>query len=227
MDNVFAILRAIIMTYDEHNIKGYKTYMYDGVNSFIKTKDAYILYFHEDLPQTLDILHTPFGRIKVSCGSMEESAIYQPALYQTALYQIIYDKILMRIGGVFITPCIMIIKRVDELSIPYPLIMTKYSDEQIHSLFLPISFSLIKQNEYNSEIERLVSLGQIQDELGILNNIVLEQDYYDAIDTIFTMKMYSIKETNYFRKTSKVKTKYEHILGLLLLTDTKIKGLTY
>lgn len=221
MDNVFAILRAIIMTYDEHNIKGYKTYMYDGVNSFIKTKDAYILYFHEG-SQTLDILHTPFGRIKVSCGSMEESELYQPALYQ-----IIYDKILMRIGGVFITPCIMIIKRVDELSIPYPLIMTKYSDEQIHSLFLPISFSLIKQNEYNSEIERLVSLGQIQDELGILNNIVLEQDYYDAIDTIFTMKMYSIKETNYFRKTSKVKTKYEHILGLLLLTDIKIKGLTY
>jgi hypothetical protein len=217
MDNTFAILRAIIMTYDEHNIKGYKTYMYDGVNSFIKTKDAYILYFHEDLPQTLDILHTPFGRIKVSCGCMEDPS----------LYQIIYDKILMRIGGVFITPCTMIIKKVDDMQIPYPLIMTKYTSEQIHSLFLPISFSLIKHNEYNSEIERLVSLGQIQDELGILNNIVLEQDYYDAIDKLFKMKMYSSAETNYFRKTSNVKTKYEHILGLLLLTDIKIKGLSY
>lgn len=222
MDNVFAILRAIIMTYDAHNIKGYKTYMYDGVNSFIKTKDAYILYFHKDLPQTLDILHTPFGRIKVSCGFMEESAIYQPALYQ-----IIYDKILMRIGGVFITPNILIIKKVDELSIPYPLIMTNYTSEQIYSLFLPSSITLIKNDEYNSEIERLVSLGQIQDEVGILNNIVLEQDYYDAIDKIFTMKMYSSKETNYFKKTAKLNSKYEHILGLLLLTDTKIKGLTY
>jgi len=219
MEHVFAILRAIIMTYNEHNITGYKCYMYDGLNPFIKTKDAYILYFDEGSPQTLDVLFTPYGRIKVSCGFMEDSS----------LYQIIYDKILMRIGGVFITPTTMIIKRADEITIPYPLIMTntQYTTEQIKNLFCPLSTSLLKNNEYNSEIERLVLLGTIKDDLDILNNIVLEQDYYDAIDRLFKIKMYSSDETNYFRKTSKVKTKYEHILGLLLLTDTPIKGLTY
>lgn len=219
MEHVFTILRAIIMTYNEHNITGYKVYMYDGLNPFIKTKGSYILYFDEGSPKTLDVLFTPYGRIKVSSGFIQDPE----------LYQIIYDKILMRIGGVFITPTTMIIKRADEIAIPYPLIMTNshYTSSQIKELFCPLSTTLFKNNEYNSEIERLVLLGTIKDDLGILNNIVSEQDYYDAIDSLFKIKMYTSDETNYFRKTSKLNTKYEHILGLLLLTDTQIKGLTY
>jgi hypothetical protein len=82
-------------------------------------------------------------------------------------------------------------------------------------------------NIYNDEIKRVLSLGIIQDDLNILNEIDDDQDYFDAIDKIFKLQMYSSEETNQFRKTARIENKYAHILGLLLLTDTPIKGITY
>jgi hypothetical protein len=221
MDHAFAILKTIVMTYNEHNITTYKQFMYDGFNTFISTKNSYLLYFNVG---SLDSLVTPYGTIKVS-GFIESNE----------LYQTIYDKILMRIKGTFIKPniyVIQLIENINEVKIPYPLLKsTPYTDDEIKTLYIlkPVicAFSKTNGNVYNAEIDRLVSLGIIQDELGILNKISDEQSYYDAIDTIFSMKMYTSEETNIYRRTPKLQHKYSHILGLLMLTDTPIKGLTY
>jgi len=221
MDHAFAILKTIIMTYNEHNITTYKQFMYDGFNTFISTKNSYLLYFNVG---SLDSLVTPYGTIKV--GGFIES---------NELYQTIYDKILMRIKGTFIKPNIYVIQLIEntnEIKIPYPLLKsTPYTDDEIKTLYIlkPVicAFSKTNGNVYNAEIERLVSLGIIQDELGILNKISDEQSYYESIDTIFSMKMYTSEDTNIYRRTPKLQHKYSHILGLLMLTDTPIKGLTY
>jgi hypothetical protein len=219
MEHVFEILRAIIMTYNKHNIIGYKCHLYDGVNPFIKTKACYMLYFQKDSTDTLEALHTPFGKIKLYNSIITEDVV---------IYKTIYDEILSCIKGVFISRDILIIKQVNDVSIPYPLIMTnaEYTPHQIQDLFVPTSM-ITTSEVYNSEIERLVSLGVIEDEFGILNKINTEQEYYDAIDDIFKLKMYMSEDSTYFIKTSIFKNKYKHILGLLLLTDTKIRGLTY
>lgn len=221
MDHAFAILKTIVMTYNEHNITTYKQFMYDGFNTFISTKNSYLLYFNVG---SLDSLVTPYGTIKVS-GFIESNE----------LYQTIYDKILMRIKGTFIKPniyVIQLIENINEIKIPYPLLKsTPYTDDEIKTLYIlkPVicAFSKTNGNVYNAEIERLVSLGIIEDELGILNKISDEQSYYDSIDTIFSMKMYTSEEINIYRRTPKLQHKYSHILGLLMLTDTPIKGLTY
>ena len=221
MDHAFAILKTIVMTYNEHNITTYKQFMYDGFNTFISTKNSYLLYFNVG---SLDSLVTPYGTIKV--GGFIESK---------ELYQSIYDKILMRILGTFIKPNIYVIQLIEntnEIKIPYPLLKsTPYTDDEIKTLYIlkPVicAFSKTNGNVYNAEIDRLVSLGIIQDELGILNKISDEQTYYESIDTIFSMKMYTSEESNIYRRAPKIQHKYSHILGLLLLTDTPIKGLTY
>ena len=68
MEQVFQILRVIIMTYNDNNISGYKPFMYEGVSPFISTKDSYILCFQEDHTTTLESLHTPYGKIKICCA---------------------------------------------------------------------------------------------------------------------------------------------------------------
>ena len=221
MDHAFAILKTIIMTYNEHNITTYKQFMYDGFNTFISTKNSYLLYFNVG---SLDSLVTPYGTIKV--GGFIESK---------ELYQTIYDKLLMRITGTFIKPNIYVIQLIEntnEIKIPYPLLKSReYTDDEIKTLYIlkPVicAFSKTNGSVYNSEIERLVSLGIIQDDLEILNKISDDQTYYDTIDTIFSMKMYTSEESNIYRRAPKIQHKYSHILGLLLLTDTPIKGLTY
>lgn len=220
MEHAFAILRTIIMTYNEHNIKGYKTFMYDGFSTFISTKNSYILYFNEY--RSLDSLHTPYGKIKVCCEFIENN-------------DTIYDKILTRLKGTFITSSIYVIHTVDSSPVPYPLIKGSpyvYTEDEITKTFYIIkpvicAFSKTNGNVYNYEIERLVSLGIIQDDIGILTQIKKDDAYFEAIDAIFNMKMYTSNETNIYRKTPKLQHKYSHILGLLLLTDTKIKGITY
>ena len=225
MEHAFAILKTIIMTYNEHNITTYKQFMYDGFNTFISTKNSYLLYFNVG---SLDSLVTPYGTIKV--GGFIES---------NELYQTIYDKILIRIMGTFIKPNIYVIQllnqsieNINEIKIPYPLLKSRqYTDDEIKTLYIlkPVicAFSKTNGNVYNAEIERLVSLGIIQDDLGLLNKLGDDQSYYETIDTIFSIKMYTSEETNIYRRTPKLQHKYSHILGLLLLTDTPIKGLTY
>ena len=61
----------------------------------------------------------------------------------------------------------------------------------------------------------------------MLKQLKREESYFESIDAIFTMKMYTSEETNIYRRTPKLQHKYSHILGLLLLTDTPIKGVTY
>ena len=224
MENMLAILRVIIMIYNEHNITGYKSYMADGVNSFMSTKNTYILYFNQFSPKTLETLDTPYGKIKVSSGG------YIP----NELDPIIYNKIFNRIKGQFINPYTFIINRVDDIPISVPLIKsTYYTDDEITNTFYIVkpyvcAFSNTNGNLYNYEIERLVSLGIIDDEEGLLRKIrVNEQAYYDAIDAICEKKMYCNKDIIELRKSPRLYHKYIHILGLLLLTDTPIKGLTY
>jgi len=215
MEQVFQILRVIIMTYNDNNINGYKPFMYDGVSPFISTKDSYILCFQEGDPTSLESLHTPYGKIKICCG-------YIP----NELTEVIYDTILTRIKGVFIRPYILIIKSVDYVNIHVPLIKSRaYDDADMATLYRIREYNAF--NKYNDEIERLVSLGIIQDDLNILNEITTDQSYFDAIDKLFKIKMYTTEETNRFRKTARIENKYAHILGLLLLTDTHIRGLTY
>ena len=221
MEQLFQILRVIIMTYNDHNITGYKPFMYDGVSPFIPTKDSYILFFQEgdpttlDRPTILDSLHTPYGKIKICCDHIPNE-----------LNEVIYDAILTRIKGVFIRPYILIIKSVDYVSIPGPLIKSRaYDDADMATLYKVRECNSF--NKYNDEIERLVSLGIIQDDLNILNEITTDQSYFDAIDKLFKIKMHTTEETNRFRKTARIENKYAHILGLLLLTDTPIRGLTY
>jgi len=218
MEHAFAILKTIIMTYNEHHIKDYKSYMYDGFSTFISTKTSYILYFNEG---TLDSLHTPYGKIKISCGAINAE-----------LYEIIYDKILMRLKGTFITPTTYVIQTVDSCPVPYPLLKSRqYTDDEITKTFYIIkpvicAYSKTNGNVYNYEIERLVSLGIIHDVTGMLKQLKRDDAYFEAIDAIFTMKMYTSEESNQFRKSPRMH-KYAHILGLLLLTDTPIKGVTY
>jgi hypothetical protein len=218
MEHAFAILKTIIMTYNEHDIKGYKTYMYDGFSTFISTKTSYILYFNEY--RSLDSLHTPYGKIKVCCDSIEH---VEP----------VYDKILMRLKGIFITPTIYIIHTVDSCPVPYPLVKSReHTEDEITKTFYIIkpvicAYSKTNGNVYNYEIDRLVSLGIIHDVTGMLKQLKREEAYFEAIDAIFTMKMYTSEETNIYRRTPKLQHKYSHILGLLLLTDTPIKGVTY
>lgn len=215
MEQVFQILRVIIMTYNDNNISGYKPFMYDGVSPFISTKDSYILCFQEGDPTSLESLHTPYGKIKICCG-------YIP----NELTEVIYDAILTRIKGVFIRPYILIIKSVDYVNIQVPLIKSRtYDDADMATLYRVREYNAF--NKYNDEIERLVSLGIIQDDLNILNEITTDQSYFDAIDKLFKIKMYTTEETNRFRKTARIENKYAHILGLLLLTDTPIRGITY
>ena len=213
MEHVFLILKAIASTYDEYGITEYKPYFYDGINTFISTKSSYILRIHEDT-NTLESLHTPYGKIMVCCNFISE------------LDKIFYIKLLSRIKGTFITSNCYVIHTVDSQPIPYPLLKSiPYSDDEINSFYVPCTNFRTNKIVYNSEIERLVSLGIIQDDLGLLNN--LEDDhYYTAIDKLFTMKMYSCQESNQFRKTPQT-TKYSNILGLLILTDTPIKGIKY
>lgn len=211
MEQVFQILRVIIMTYNENNITGYKPYIADGFSPFISTKDSYMLYFQEDNPMCLESLHTPYGKIKIYCEYIPDE-------------EVIYDAILTRIKGVFIRPYVLIIKNVDYETIQYPLIKSRaYDDADMTTLYKGREYN----DAYNYEIERLVSLGIIEDDLNILSNITDDQSYFDAIDTIFKIKMYTTEETNQFRKTARIENKYAHLLGLLLLTDTPIKGLTY
>ena len=218
MEHSFAILRSIIMTYNEHDIKGYKPYIYDGFSTFISTKTSYILYFNDSL--SLDSLHTPYGKIKVSCDSIEN-------------VESVYDKILIRLKGIFITPTIYVIHTVDSCPVPYPLVKSRqYTEDEIIKTFYIIkpiicAYSKTNGNVYNYEIERLVSLGIIQDDTGLLKQLKDDDSYFESIDTIFTMKMYTSEETNIYRRTPKLQHKYSHILGLLLLTDTSIKGVTY
>ena len=215
MEQLFQILRVIIMTYNDNNITGYKPFMYDGVSPFISTKDSYILCFQEGNPTSLESLHTPYGKIKISSGYIS-----------TQLEEVIYDAILTRIKGVFIRPYVLIIKSVDYVKIQVPLIMSRaYDDTDMATLYKVREYDAF--NKYNDEIERLVSLGIIQDDLNILNEITTDQLYFDAIDKLFKIKMYTTEETNRFRKTARIENKYAHILGLLLLTDTPIKGVTY
>ena len=215
MEQLFQILRVIIMTYNDNNISGYKPFMYDGISPFISTKDSYILCFQEGHPTSLESLHTPYGKIKISCGYIS-----------TQLEEVIYDAILTRIKGVFIRPYVLIIKSVDYVKIHVPLIMSRaYDDIDMATLYKVSEYNSI--NKYNDEIERLVSLDIIQDDLNILNEITTDQSYFDAIDKLFKIKMYTTEETNRFRKTARIENKYAHILGLLLLTDTPIRGITY
>jgi hypothetical protein len=204
------------MTYNDNNITGYKPFMYDGVSPFISTKDSYLLCFQEGDPISLESLHTPYGKIKICCGYIT-----------TELKEVIYDAILTRIKGVFIRPYVLIIKNVDYVPIQYPLIKSRaYNDSDMATLY-KVRQSDDTFNTYNDEIKRLLSLGIIEDDLNILNEIVDDQEYFDAIDKIFKLQMYSSEETNQFRKTARIENKYAHILGLLLLTDTPIKGITY
>jgi hypothetical protein len=220
MEHAFAILKTIIMTYNEHDIKGYKSYMYDGFSTFISTKTGYLLYFNEG---SMDSLHTPYGKIRVSCGNIDAE-----------LYKIIYGKILMRLKGIFITPSIYIIQSIHDTNdiLPYPLLKSRqYTDDEITKTFYIIkpiicAYSKTNGNVYNYEIERLVSLGIIHDVTGMLKQLKKDDAYFEAIDAIFTMHMYTSEESNQFRRSPRVH-KYAHILGLLLLTDTPIKGVTY
>lgn len=219
MEQVFNILRVIIMTYNDNNITGYKPFIYDGVSPFISTKESYLLCFQEGDPTSLECLHTPYGKIKICCGYITSE-----------LKELMYDAILTRIKGVFIRPYLLIIKNVDYVTIQYPLIKSRaYDDADMVSLYkVRQSDDTFKQSTtYNDEIKRLLSLGIIQDDLNILNEIGDDQEYFDAIDKIFKLQMYSSEETNQFRKTARIENKYAHILGLLLLTDTPIKGITY
>lgn len=216
METAFEILKVIIMTYNDNNITGYKPFMYEGVSPFISTKESYLLYFEEENPTSLESLHTPYGKIKISCGYIT-----------TESKETIYDTILTRIKGVFIRPYVLIIKNVDYVPIQYPLIKSRsYDDSDMATLYKVRQYN-VAFNTYNDEIKRLVYLGIIHDELNILNEIVDDQEYFDAIDKIFKLQMYSSEETNQFRKTARIENKYAHILGLLLLTDTPIKGITY
>jgi hypothetical protein len=218
MENTFAILRAIIMTYNKFNVTTYKPFINDGFSSFLYTKEGYILYFSKCNPDALDTLHTPYGKMKVSCNPIENN-------------KQIRDEILTRLKGRFITPTIYVINQSDDISIPYPLIKSSpYTDEDIwKTLYITDSLSRPSKQIYNSEVERLIRTGYIQDDLGILNSILddtNDANYYKMIDTICHMKLYIENDTIQYINSPRVYNKFVHILGLLLLTDTPIKGLS-
>jgi len=220
MEYSFSILRAIIMSYNKYNVTGYKSYMSDGFTSLISTKDSYILYFHQGDHLALDMLHTPYGKIKVSTTTIDND-----------LYKLIYDEILSRIKGIFITPNILLITIVDNIKIHHPLIkFTPYTNTEIIDVFYNNDF---KPNQYisNIELQKLIKSEYIQDSLGILNSLITDTEdhtnYYKAIDTINEMKLNKNSSDLQFIINPRVYNKFGHILGLLLLSDTPIKGLTY
>lgn len=216
MEHTFAILRAIIMTYNKFNITTYKPFINDGFSSLVYTKNCYMLYFSKSDPDALDTLDTPYGKMKVSSNNNHKE---------------IRDEILTRLKGRFITPTIYVINQADDIIIPYPLLKaTLYSDNDIwQTLYITDSLSRPSNQIYNSEIERLISIGYIQDDLGILNSILNDTNdakYYKAIDTICDMKLYIQNDCIQYINSPRIYNKYVHILGLLLLSDTPIKGLT-
>jgi hypothetical protein len=75
----------------------------------------------------------------------------------------------------------------------------------------------------------LIRSNYINDDLGILNSILSDtndENYYKAIDIICDMKLYIDNDCIKYINTPRVYNKFVHILGLLLLTDLEIKGLT-
>jgi len=220
MENTFAILRTIIMTYNKFNVSSYKPFIYDAFSSTVYTKNCYMIYFSESDHVSLDALHTPYGKIKVSANIIDND-----------LYKQIYDEILIQLKGRFITPTIYVINQTHDIPIPYPLLKaTLYSDNDIwQTLYITDSLSRPSKQVYNSEIERLIRSNYINDDLGILNSILSDtndENYYKAIDIICNMKLYIDNDCIKYINTPRVYNKFVHILGLLLLTDLEIKGLT-
>jgi hypothetical protein len=179
-----------------------------------------MIYFSESDHVSLDALHTPYGKIKVSANIINND-----------LYKQIYDEILIQLKGRFITPTIYVINQAHDIPIPYPLLKaTLYSDNDIwQTLYITDSLSRPSKQVYNSEIERLIRSNYINDDLGILNSILSDtndENYYKAIDIICNMKLYIDNDCIKYINTPRVYNKFVHILGLLLLTNLEIKGLT-
>ena len=222
MENAFMIIKVIIDVYNKNNYHTYKGFLYQGLSQLNNTLPNIFIIKYNQYYNNIYSLHTPFGEILLGNGGDIELA------------KIMFTEIMERIKGY---PLIcenkaghgeLIVTHIDKIEInndhPPNKLMTA---SEVYEKYYKKNIESLQWEEtkvfYNKEIKRLIYNKTLSDELGILQKIYNNPEYYDeAIKILSTLNK---NDSSFMIQMHSVKSPYiySHVFGLLISAQVNIE----